>query len=135
MVLRPASCVLHRRGFTLLEIILALSLFAIGTIAVMDLIHRGQAGITDGENVLIATHLAQRRLEELRNTGYGSLTSESEASVTTPSGYTRFCRAVTVTTPYTNLKQIVVIMSWGPPDCTTSSTNPSISLQEYRSNV
>jgi hypothetical protein len=115
--------------------ILALSLFAVGTLAVMDLLHRGQAGITDGENVLIATHLAQRRLEELRNTAYGSLASESEASITSPSGYSRFCRTVTVTTPYTNLRQIVVTVSWGPPDCTTSSTNPSVSLQEYRSNV
>ena len=122
-------------GFTLLEILLALVLFTTGTIAVAELLQRAHASQADGENLLIATHLAQRRLEELRNTSYGSLTNESKASVSSPSGYTRFCREVSVTTPYTNLRQITVTVSWGPPDCTTSSSNANVALQTYRSNI
>ncbi|MBI3011059.1 MAG: prepilin-type N-terminal cleavage/methylation domain-containing protein [Candidatus Omnitrophica bacterium] len=99
-------------AFTLMEMMLALVLFAVGTLAVMSLIQRAHAGMADGENVLIATHLAQRRLAELRNTAYGSLVSESKASVTSPSGFTRFSRAVTVTEPLSNLKQIVVTVYW-----------------------
>ena len=105
-------------------------LFAVGTVAVVEVLHRAQAGGADGENVLIATHLAQRRLEELRNTAYGSLADESKASVASPSGYSRFSRQVTITTPYANLKQILVTVYWTPPGGETSVT-----LQTYRSNT
>jgi prepilin-type N-terminal cleavage/methylation domain-containing protein len=123
------------KGFTLLEVALAIVVFATGTIAVMELLHRAEAGAADGENVLIATYLAQRRLEELRNSAYGNLANEAEARVTSPSGFSRFCRQVTVTTPYTNLAQIAVTVSWDPPDCTASPTNPNVSLSTYRSNI
>ena len=109
---------------------LALALFAAGTIAVMDLLHRAQAGSTDGENVLLATQLAQRRLEELRNVIYASLANEAKASVSSPSGFTRFSREVTVTTPYTNLKQVVVTIYW-----TGVGGETNVTLQTYRSGV
>lgn len=122
----------HQResAFTLLEVMLALALFAASTVSIVEVMQRAQAGTGAGESVLIATHLAQRRLEELRNTAYGSLTDESKASVSSPSGYTRFSREVTVTTPYTNLKQIVVTVYW-----TSAGGETSISLRTYRSNV
>ena len=53
---------LSRKGFTLLELMLALALFASGTVAIMELLRQAEASRTDGENILIATHLAQRRL-------------------------------------------------------------------------
>ena len=109
---------------------LALALFAGGTVACVELVQRGQQGQADGEQVLIATYLAQRRIEELRNTAYGSLADESKASVSSPSGYTTFSRQVTITTPYTNLKQIVVTVYW-----TYGGSESSLSLQAYRSNV
>ena len=117
-------------AFTLLEMMLALVLFAVGTVAVMDLFHRAQAGATDGENVLIAMQLAQRRLEELRNVSYGSLANEAKASITSPSGFTRFSREVTLTTPFTNLQQIVVTVYW-----TGIGGETNVSLQTYRSGV
>ena len=116
------------RGFTLLEMMLALVLFAVGTVAAMELLHRAQAGSTDGENVLIATQLAQRRLEELRNTTYASLANEAKASVTSPSGYTRFSRGVAVTTPSATLRQIEVTVYWAGPGGETN-----VRLQTYRS--
>ena len=128
----PSVLAIARRpaGFTLLEMMLAIVLFAVGTVACVELLHRGQAGSTDGENVLLATRLAQWRLEELRNTAYASVASESRASVSNPSGFSRFDRAVTVTTPYTNLKQVVVTVYWNGPGGETS-----VSLQAYRSNI
>ena len=109
---------------------LALALFAAGTVTVMDLLHRAQAGTTDGENVLIATQLAQRRLEELRNVAYAGVATETKASITSPSGFTRFNREVTVTTPYANLKQIVVTVYWTGPGGETN-----VVLQTYRSGL
>ncbi len=119
-----------RPGFTLLEMLIALTVFAVGTLSVMELLQRGQAGVTDGENVLIATHLAQWRMEELRNTAYASLANEAKASISNPSGFTRFSRQVTVTTPYANLRQVVVSVYW-----TTTGGETSVSLQSYRSNI
>ena len=117
-------------GFTLLEMVLALVLFAVGTVAVMDLLHRAQLGSADGERVMIATQLAQRRLEELRATVYASLADESKASISSPSGFDRFSRKVEVTTPYTNLKQVVVTVYW-----TGAGGETNVSLQTYRSNI
>lgn len=109
---------------------LTLALVSAGTVAVAELFQRARIGSADGESSLIALGLAQRRLEELRNTSYASLASESSATVSSPSGYSRFTRSVTVTTPQTNLKQVVVTVSWAAPGGTAS-----VSLQTYRSNT
>ena len=114
-------------GFTLLETMIAMALFASGTLAILELIQRSHVGASDGENVLIATHLAQRRMEELRRVAYASLADESQAAVDDPSGLTRFQREVTVTTPYTNLAQVVVRVYWTAPGGDTN-----VSLQTYR---
>lgn len=109
---------------------LAIVLFAVGTVACMDLLHRAHLGINDGENVLLATQLAQWRLEELRNNTYASLANEAKASIASPAGFSRFSRQVTVTTPYANLKQVVVTVYWNAPGGETN-----VSLQTYRSNI
>ena len=109
---------------------LALVLFASGTVAIIELLRQAQASRTDGEGILIATHLAQRRLEELRQTAYSSLSNASKASVSSPSGFSFFSRQVTVTTPYTNLKQVVVTVYWNAPGGETN-----VSLQTYRANL
>lgn len=108
---------------------LALALFAGGTVAAVELTQRAQAAANDGENALVATYLAQRRLEELRNTAYASLASESKASISSPSGFSQFNREVTVTTPYTNLKKIVATVYWN-----TGGGETNVSLQTHRSN-
>ena len=118
------------RGVTLLEMLLALTLFAVGTVGAVELLHRAQLAAAQGENVLLATHVAEWRLEQLRNVAYASLADEAKASISSPSGYTRFSRQVTVTTPYTNLKQLLVTVSWTAP-----GGEASVSLQTYRSNI
>ena len=126
-MLQAARC---RRGFSLLEMMLSMVLFAVGTLALLELIQRGQAGAGEGENVLLATHLVQWRMEELYRVPYGSLADETKATVSTPAGLTRFQRAVTVTTPYANLKQVVVTVYWNAP-----GGEANVSLQTYRSAI
>ena len=124
---KSASLYLRESAFTLLEMMLALVLFSVGIVGLMDLLHRGQMGMAGGESVLTATHLAQRCLEELRNVSYANVDA---TSCTVPSGYSRFTLTKTVTTPATNLKQIVVTMSWTVPGGTAN-----VALQTYRSGV
>ena len=113
----------------MLEVLLAVALLAGGVVALMELFQMAQAGSTDAESALTATHLAQRRLEELRNVAYANLTDETKAEVSSPSGFSQFKREVKVTTPYTNLKQVVVNVYW-----TTTNGETSVSLQTHRSN-
>ena len=121
---------LRQRGLTLLEVMFAVVLFALGTIAIMELLHRAQAGTADGENSLMALHLAQQRMEELRNIAYASLADESAAAV---SGFSQFCRAVDVTanSPQTNLTRVVTTVSWGCTSC-ASCLGGNVVLRSYR---
>lgn len=107
---------------------LALAVFAVGTLGMLEAVHRAQAASTDGENMVTAAHLAHRRLEELANLTYAAVASEAKAAITTPSGFSRFSRQVTVTTPIANLKQIAVTVYWNAPGGETSAA-----LQTYRS--
>ena len=120
-----------RCGFTLLEMLLALVLLAVGTVALTELLQKANQGIGGGENVLIATQLAQSRMEELRNTAYSSLSDESAASISSPSGFARFTREVDVTQLHSDtLRQVNVIVSW-----TTQGGTADVTLQNYRSDT
>ncbi len=114
---------------------LALVLLAIGTVALIEVFQRAQAGSTDGENVLIATLLAQRCQETLRNVTYANLASQANTACTIPSGasFSRFTRTVTVTTltavaPYNtaNLTQLDVRIAW-PAQGAAGTTNVTVS--------
>ena len=122
-------------GFTLLEMMLSLVLLAVGTVALIEAFQRGQAGATDGENVLIATFLVQRCQETLRNVAYASLASQANTACTIPSGaaFSRFTRTVTVTpltsvAPYntSRLTQLDVLIAW-PAAGSAGSTNVTLS--------
>lgn len=122
------------KGFTLFEMMLALVLFITGTLAVMELIHRSQLGSRDSEHVLVATYLAQQCMETARNVAYGSLDDATLAALSAcassvsslPSG----SRSAVVTTPYTNLKKVVVTVTW-----TEQGGSSNVSFATYRSNV
>lgn len=112
----------------MLETMIAMTLFAVGTVAIMELMQRAQAGASDGESVLIATQLAQKRMEELRNVAYASLADES-AALASPFG--RFTRAVDVTPLYSDtLREIDVTVSWNAPGGTAD-----VNLRTYRSDT
>lgn len=118
-----------QRGFTLLEMMLAVTLFSVSTLGSMELLNRAEAAAADGENLVIATYLAQARLEELRNALYANLANEAKASIASPSGFTRFSREVTVTTPYTDLERVLVTVYWNAPGGETN-----VKLWTHRSN-
>ena len=104
---------------------LALVLFAVGTVAIVELLQRAQAGGTDAEEVLLATGVAQRCMEELRSVSFASLAS---ATCAAPSGFTQFTPTVAVSSVNANLSQVAVTVSWRAPGGTTN-----VALQTYQS--
>jgi Tfp pilus assembly protein PilV len=116
-----------------MEMMLALVLFAVGTLGVMSVMHQAQRGAADGEDSLVGLQLAQKRLAELANVTYASLADEAKARLT--GSYSEFCREVAVTTPYTNLRQVVVTVTWDPPDCAVNTNANNVVLQTYRSAI
>lgn len=116
-----------KRGFTLIEVLIVVVLFSAGAVVLLEIFSVGLFGGFENENTLIATALAQDKMELVRNSSYGSIGDEAKAPVT---DYPFFQREVVVTTPQANLKQITVNIYW-----TERTGEIKISLVTYVSNI
>ena len=98
------------KAFSLLEILIAIMIFTVGTLSIMGLFNMGLFGSLDAENTSTALALSRRRLEEIRNLNFTTgIVNESKAAVI---GFTGFQREVIVTQPQTDLKQVTVTTYW-----------------------
>lgn len=112
------------KGFTLLEVLIAIVIFTVGIVTIVGLFSTGLVGSTDAENTTIAMNLAQRRMEEIRNLDFDTgIVNENKAEV---SGFSGFQRKVAVTEPQTDLKQVTVTVYW-----TSKGGEPNVSLVTY----
>ena len=100
---------MKNKGFTLLEILVAIVLFTGSVSLIVMLFADALVGSVDAENTTIAMNLAQGKMEEVRNLSFASIADEAKAAVT---GFAGFEREVMVTTPETDLKQITVKSYW-----------------------
>ena len=101
---------MSKKGFTLLEIMIAVSIAAFGITAIILSFSIAVGGAIDTESTGIALHLAEDRLEEMHNLDYATgLVSETRAAV---SGFPLFERQVDISEPFTDLKQAIVTVYW-----------------------
>lgn len=112
----PVKTPLHKgfalspsKGFTLLEVLLAVILFAASFTVLAGAVSTGLSAGGDNESSLIAANLAAEKMELLKRTSYASIANEAKTVV---SGFTPFSREVVVTTPVTDLKQATVTVYW-----------------------
>jgi type IV pilus assembly protein PilV len=112
---RKNSIMKERSGFTLIEVMIALTILAVGLLALatMQIVSiRGNAFSTE---MTYATMLAQGKLEQLRNMPYDSITSITEpiSATATSKGipYT-IQRTVNDNSPATDMKQITLVVLW-----------------------
>ncbi|OGX04621.1 MAG: hypothetical protein A3G87_08260 [Omnitrophica bacterium RIFCSPLOWO2_12_FULL_50_11] len=119
----PVPKVRGCRGFTILEVLIAAFLVSIGMFALVEAMNRGIFGVGEVEDYTLALALAQAKMEEIKDTAYSSVSGSARADI---NGYPEFEQAVTVTTPQTDLKQIVVTSYWDTP-----SGEMSVSLTTY----
>ncbi len=108
-------------GFTLIEIMIAMFVLAIGLLGAAGVATTIISGNTLGKEITTATTLAQDKMEELKGTTYLSIAPGSD---TQESIYTRTW-TVTSDSPVTGMKtiDIVVAFSWkGSPHNVTLQT-------------
>lgn len=101
---------MNKKGFTILEVMVAMAIIAFGLLALMRALSGGLMGSKRGHDVIVATLLAQQRMEDLKYGSWASLASEEKTTFLTPNE--NFEYETTVTTPATNLKEVSLSVWW-----------------------
>ena len=98
-----------KQGFSLLECLVAVTVFTVGATIIISLFSTGFIGGYDAEKTSVAMNLAQQRMEEIRNIVFEDIVDEAKATVT---GFSGFQRKVDITESPTDLKQVTVTVYW-----------------------
>lgn len=105
----------HQKGFTLLEVIIAMSILSAGLLAVCSMVHMVMASNSKSKNLTTAVNLAQNRVDNLKVTDYASIAASTELDLDENgnAGSGIFDRTVSVTTNASpSYKTAVVTVSW-----------------------
>lgn len=119
------------KGFTLIEVLVAITVIAVGIFAMMNVVMVTISGNAESKNYTVATNLAQQKMENILNFDYGTITTSNPeiGTYTTFTDY-RYTHSLMVTidedNPIANAKMITVNTYWNP--ATVTSTH-AIELQ------
>jgi type IV pilus assembly protein PilV len=99
-------------GFTLIEIMITLVILSIGLTALAGLQVSAIKGNTFSKRMTAAVSIANEKLEQMKDTDYANILSESSTQITRSN--MRFTRQVTVTnnSPLANTKTVNVTVTW-----------------------
>lgn len=112
---------LNERGTTLIEALVALTLFALMAAAVSNLLVGHMRA--EASNVLMTTAiaLAERELEDLRALDYNAIAARTTTQAVDGLSY-QVATSVLADSPATGMKSITTIVSWTEPDGARSYT-------------
>jgi len=96
-------------GFSLIEVMFALTFLAVGILAVASMIPAGTRGVSESRTITSGLMAAQLKIEELKGTPYNSLPAGSGSDTVSV-----FRRSWTVTDsiPTAGCKRLVVTSDW-----------------------
>ncbi|MEJ2200711.1 MAG: prepilin-type N-terminal cleavage/methylation domain-containing protein [Desulfuromonadaceae bacterium] len=105
---------LNSKGFSLIELLVAVTILAIGLLAVAGLQATAIQGNTHGNTISQATTLAEDQLETIRNMAYDDIVFASNPYVENNVGGSIFTREtlIEVDTPMIDLKRVTVTVKW-----------------------
>ena len=96
-------------GFSLIEVMFALTFLAVGILAVASMIPAGTRGVSESRTITSGLMAAQLKLEELKGTPYSSLTA---GTATDTVSVFRRTWTVTDSIPTAGCKRVVVTSDW-----------------------
>lgn len=111
-------------GFTMIELIIAIFILAVGILAVLTMFPLGLQVVQSSKMTTIATQLGQEKIEEVISKSYINISSEPKQQLPSPFGmYSRETEATCFDTnkdispdcPDTGIKKIKVTVSWELP--------------------
>jgi type IV pilus assembly protein PilV len=122
------------RGFTLLEVMITLVILAIGLLGLAGLQIMAIKGNSFGQQMTVASTLAQNQLEALRESA-GSLSNGNDL-VTAQNGI-RYTRTWTVAAnqPLANMDTVNITVSWAGPTGSGSEATRTITIRTIISQI
>src|SRR3990172_6459986 len=133
----PMSGLRNNKGFTLVEIMIAVFILVIALLGLISVTVMVIKGNSFSKTMTAATTLAKDKMEQLKNTGYGSLAgstdyakldSTAQATQTAESIYTRTW-TVTNDSPAAGMKTVEVTVQWNWQNAARNVTLRSIVAQ------
>lgn len=115
----------RQRGFSLMEILASISLFAIVASATGILATQSIRRTTDNRHATAAVLIAQQELERNRALDYPAVVSTSSSAVMGGQNYT-VVTSVQTDVPVANTKTVTVTVNWVGPEGSRSYALPTI---------
>ena len=103
----------YAKGFTLIEIMVAITLLSVGLLGMAGLTVGIMRGNTLSSEVTTATALAQAKMEDIKRIGYSGTTDSAE-DYNAIAGYPLYKRdtVIDVDTPELGMKTVTITVSW-----------------------
>jgi prepilin-type N-terminal cleavage/methylation domain-containing protein len=105
----------RNKGFSIIEVLAAMSLFAVLAGAICAVATTSMRFTTANKHATIAAMLAQRELEDLRGMAYADINSRSTVDTIEGQAFT-IASSVMANSPEAGMKRIVVTVSWAGPE-------------------